>query len=126
MIKFKIDTKEIFHVISIEETNLTANMAEDLMELVAKKQEEENKSLVFNLEGVFSMDDKIAVAFQSLHETCYANHLSMVVCGLSPAVKSKFQEHDLSESINITPTESEAWDIVQMEEIERELGLDID
>ena len=126
MIKFKIDTKEIFHVISIEETNLTANMAEDLMELVAKKQEEENKSLVFNLEGVFSMDDKIAVAFQYLHETCYANNLSMVVCGLSPVVKSKFQEHDLSESINITPTESEAWDIVQMEEIERELGLDMD
>ena len=43
MIKVKIDTKERFHVISIEETNLTANMAEDLMELVAKKQEEENK-----------------------------------------------------------------------------------
>jgi len=126
MIKFKIDTKEIFHVISIEETNLTANMAEDLMELVAKKQEEENKSLVFNLEGVFSMDDKIAVAFQSLHENCYANHLSMVVCGLAPAIKSKFQEHDLSDTINITPTESEAWDIVQMEEIERELGLDTD
>ena len=63
MIKVKIDTKEIFHVISIEETNLTANMAEDLMELVAKKQEEENKSLVFNLEGVVLMDDKIAVAF---------------------------------------------------------------
>ena len=124
MIKFKIDTKEIFHVISIEETNLTANMAEDLMELVAKKQEEENKSLVFNLEGVFSMDDKIAVAFQSLHKNCYTNHLSMVVCGLSPAVKSKFQEHDLADTINITPTESEAWDIVQMEEIERELGLD--
>jgi len=30
----------------------------------------------------------------------------------------------LSDTINITPTESEAWDIVQMEEIERELGLD--
>ena len=124
MIKFKIDTKEIFHVISIEETNLTANMAEDLMELVAKKQEEENKSLVFNLEGVFSMDDKIADCFQSLHENCYANNMSMVVCGLSPSVKNIFQEHGLSDSINITPTESEAWDIVQMEEIERELGLD--
>lgn len=126
MIKVKIDTKEIFHVISIEETNLTANMAEELMELVAKKQEEENKSLVFNLEGVFSMDDKIADSFQSLHETCYANNLSMVVCGLSPEVKNIFHEHDLSDTINITPTESEAWDIVQMEEIERELGLDID
>ena len=30
------------------------------------------------------------------------------------------------ESMNVTPTESEAWDIVQMEEIERELMKDFD
>jgi anti-anti-sigma factor len=124
MIKVKIDTKEIFHVISIEETNLTANMAEELMELVAKKQEEENKSLVINLLGVEALDDKIAVSFQQLHENTYAQNKSMVVCGLSPSIKNIFQEHGLSDTINITPTESEAWDIVQMEEIERELGLD--
>jgi len=124
MINVKIDTKEIFHVISIEETNLTANMAEELMELVAKKQEEENKSLVINLLGVEALDDKIAVSFQQLHENTYAQNKSMVVCGLSPSIKNIFQEHGLSDTINITPTESEAWDIVQMEEIERELGLD--
>jgi hypothetical protein len=28
--------------------------------------------------------------------------------------------NDLLEILNVTPTESEAWDIVQMEEIERE------
>ena len=28
---------------------------------------------------------------------------------------------EIAEILNITPTESEAWDIVQMEEIEREL-----
>jgi len=124
MIKVKIDTKEIFHVISIEETNLTANMAEEMMELIAKKQEEENKSLVINLLGVEALDDKIAASFQQLHENTYAQNKSMVVCGLSPEVKNTFQEHGLSDTINITPTESEAWDIVQMEEIERELGLD--
>lgn len=126
MIKVKIDTKEIFHVISIEETNLTANMAEELMELVAKKQEEENKSLVINFLGVESVDDSFAVCLQQLHENIYAHKKSLVFCGLSPAVKNKFQEHDLSDTINITPTESEAWDIVQMEEIERELDLDTD
>jgi hypothetical protein len=36
-------------------------------------------------------------------------------------------ELDLTDILNITPTESEAWDIVQMEEIERELlGNDAD
>lgn len=126
MIKVKIDTKEIFHVISIEETNLTANMAEDLMKLVAKKQEEENKSLIINFLGVETMDDRIAVSLQQLHENTYAHKKSLVICGLSTAVKSKLQEHDLLETINSTPTESEAWDIVQMEEIERELDSDID
>ena len=126
MIKVKIDTKEIFHVISIEETNLTANMAEELMELIAKKQEEENKSLVINFLGVESVDDSIAVSLQQLHENTYAHKMSLVICGLSTAVKNMLQEHDLLETINITPTESEAWDIVQMEEIERELDLDTD
>ena len=30
-------------------------------------------------------------------------------------------EKELLEGMNITPSESEAWDIVQMEEVEREL-----
>ncbi len=31
------------------------------------------------------------------------------------------EENELLEVMNVTPTVSEAWDIVQMEEIEREL-----
>ena len=31
------------------------------------------------------------------------------------------KKQDLFDLLNITPTESEAWDIVQMEEVEREL-----
>jgi len=34
---------------------------------------------------------------------------------------SLFESEDLPDVLNITPTESEAWDIVQMDEIEREL-----
>ncbi len=124
MMKVKIDTKEIFHVISIEEKDLTANMAEEFLELVAKKQEEENKSLVINLNGVDSMDDKIAEVFLQLHENNYAKGTSFVICGLSEAVKNKLKEKDLLDTINHTPTASEAWDIVQMEEIERELGAE--
>jgi hypothetical protein len=36
-------------------------------------------------------------------------------------VEEKLEELELLDLMNITPTESEAWDIVQMEEIEREL-----
>lgn len=122
--KVKIDTKEIFHVISIEENVLTANMAEELVALVAKKQELENKSLVINLNGVDSIDDKIADAFRHFYENGHAGRTSFVICGLSESVKNKLKEQNLLDTINHTPTVSEAWDIVQMEEIERELGLD--
>jgi hypothetical protein len=36
------------------------------------------------------------------------------------------QDADLIDTMNITPTESEAWDIVQMEEMEREMLNDFD
>jgi hypothetical protein len=41
-------------------------------------------------------------------------------------VKESFFNANLLEKINYTPTESEAWDIVQMEEIERELDTDFE
>jgi hypothetical protein len=36
-------------------------------------------------------------------------------------VKDMFGKDELLDQLNVVPTESEAWDIVQMEEIEREL-----
>jgi anti-anti-sigma regulatory factor len=45
----------------------------------------------------------------------------MVICNLQPAVEQLLEQNELLELMNVTPTESEAWDIVQMEEIEREL-----
>jgi len=38
-----------------------------------------------------------------------------------PPVALALDHDNLLELLNTTPTESEAWDIVQMEEIEREL-----
>jgi Trp operon repressor len=40
---------------------------------------------------------------------------------LQPSVENALDKEELLELLNSTPTESEAWDIVQMEEIEREL-----
>jgi hypothetical protein len=39
-------------------------------------------------------------------------------------VEDMLDSNDLLEMMNVTPTESEAWDIVQMEEIERDLLSD--
>ena len=46
---------------------------------------------------------------------------SFVICSLQSVVEKLLEKMELLEVMNVTLTESEAWDIVQMEEIEREL-----
>jgi anti-anti-sigma regulatory factor len=125
MLKVKIDTKEIFHVICIEETVLTANMAEKLDELVAKLQTDDEKSLVIDLKNVEQIDISVPENFIKLHNKTYGKSKSLVFCNVNAAVKQVIEAKTEPEALNITPTESEAWDIVQMEEIERELDMDI-
>jgi hypothetical protein len=50
----------------------------------------------------------------------YENNSSFVVCEMQKAVENFLDSVNLLELMNSTPTESEAMDIVQMEEIERE------
>jgi anti-anti-sigma regulatory factor len=125
MLKVKIDTKEIFHVICIEDTLLTANMAEKLEELVERLQADDEKSLVIDLKNVEQIDITVPENFMLLHNKTYNESKSLVFCNVNAAVKQVIDAKTEPEALNITPTESEAWDIVQMEEIERELDMDI-
>ena len=56
-----------------------------------------------------------------LQQRFYEQNRSFVICELQPSVENALDKEELLELLNSTPTESEAWDIVQMEEIEREL-----
>jgi len=58
-------------------------------------------------------------------EQFYDNNASFVICALSDTLQNSIDNSEYAEMMNLTPTETEAWDIVQMEEIEREL-LDSD
>ncbi|MBV9987335.1 MAG: hypothetical protein JO301_06630 [Chitinophagaceae bacterium] len=63
-----------------------------------------------------------------MQQSFYENNASFVICCMQQPVEEAFARLDLLDLLNTTPTESEAWDIVQMEEIERELldGDDIE
>jgi anti-anti-sigma regulatory factor len=117
----KIDTKEIFYVISILDSEMTANMSAPLLELITKQQEEEVKSLILQLEKVTVMDEGFASTLIALKDALYKKNKSFVICNLSENIKQNLVEWGILEALNYTPTESEAWDIVQMEEIVREL-----
>ena len=118
---FKIDTKEKFHVITINEPVLSANMTEDLRKLLVEVTQNHVKHIILNLAPVEKIDPEAAFFTAGQQQTAYEEGRSFVICGMPQPVKDAFKDADLLDTLNYTPTESEAWDIVQMEEVEREL-----
>jgi anti-anti-sigma factor len=117
----KIDTKEKFHVITLPQTSLPATMTEELSDRLLSYLQAEIKNVVLNLKHLQSLDNIAAETLVKIQQKFYENNASFVVCELQPKVEEFLDTHHLLEMMNITPTESEAGDIVQMEEIEREL-----
>ena len=122
----KIDTKEKFSVLTAEETNLSANMTEDFVSLLNTFLTKPSPHLVLSMKYVETIDESVAQQLSAIQQDFYEKNCSFVICELQESVENKLDEMELSEYMNCTPTESEAWDIVQMEEIERELLGDFD
>ncbi|HRP55699.1 STAS domain-containing protein [Agriterribacter sp.] len=118
---FKIDTKEKFHVISLNESRFSANMTDKLRELFNEVTQNDVKHIILNLKTVQTLEQPAAKFLAEAQQEAYTSHRSFVVCAIQPSVKQTLKSFDLLELLNVTPTESEAWDIVQMEEVEREL-----
>jgi anti-anti-sigma factor len=117
----KTDTKEKFHVITIRETELSANMTEPLKECLLNILQKDVKNVVLNIKDVENLDNAAAETIVRLQQQFYEQNYSFVVCELTPQVEKLLDQTGLLELLNYTPTESEAGDIVQMEEIERDL-----
>lgn len=123
--RVKIDTKEKFTVITPEEPQLSANLSEEFRQVCEERLESMPKSVVLNLQLVEDIDEEAASTITGLQQKFYEQSASFVVCGMSKELEQRFDELELLDYLNYTPTESEAWDILQMEEVEREL-LDSD
>jgi anti-anti-sigma factor len=117
----KIDTKEKFTAITPEVAVLAANMTGELGDLLLPYLQKDIPHIVFNMASVEQIDEQAGEVLALLQQKFYENNCSFVICNLQDAVETLLDEKELLELMNVTPTESEAWDIVQMEEIEREL-----
>jgi len=122
----KIDTKEKFSVITLFDTHLAANMTDELRKLLNEFMEKPVPHIVLNLADVTLLATEPAEMLAMLQQNFYENNISFVICELKEQPETTLDEMGLLELLNVTPTESEAWDIVQMEEIERELMSDMD
>ena len=117
----KTNTKERFHVITVTDPALTADMAAELSDLLLAYLQNDVKNLILNLKELQSLDEIAAERLVKLQQNFYEKNSSFVVCELQKPVEDFLDSVNLLEVMNTTPTESEAMDIVQMEEIERDL-----
>lgn len=117
----KIDTKEKFYVITIQEPVLYANMTEELMQELTVYTQKDVKNIVLRCMEVNEIELPAAGALLTIQQKAYENNASFVICELKPEVEDFLEKQGILELMNTTPTESEAGDIVQLEEIEREM-----
>ena len=123
--QYKTDLKEKFTVVTILDASLTSNSVPEINELTQKILSQSPKNLVLNCGHVKQWDASIIAVLGNAQQQFYDNNASFVICALSDALQNSIDSSEYAEMMNLTPTETEAWDIVQMEEIEREL-LDSD
>jgi len=116
----KIDTKEKFHAITVAEPTLSATMTDELGDCLLPYLQNDVKNLVLILKDTSSIDLAAAEKLVYIQQKFYENSASFVICELQKPVEEFLDQNELLEMMNVTPTQSEAWDIVQMEEIERE------
>ena len=117
---FKIDTREKFTIITPVSDFSSDNLTAEFNELI-KSYLQHKTNLVINLKNVAKVEEKSVNELAAWQSSFYEQNISFVVCEIQPAVEAMIEKLELNDTMNITPSETEAWDIVQMEEIERDL-----
>ncbi len=124
----KTDTKKKFHVITVSGPSLSATMTDELGECLLHYLQNDGsvtgvqaKNIVLKLNEIATIDTVAGEKLVYIQQRFYENNASFVICELQKSVEEYLDQNELLELMNVTPSETEAWDIVQMEEIEREL-----
>ena len=123
--ELKIDTKEKYQLLTPAGASITAIIAAEIVTICNKCLESAQKNMVLNLENAEEIAPDACQILTDLQQAFYDKSASFVMCCLNAKLEDAFDELGLLEVLNLTPTLSEASDIVMMEEIEREL-LDSD
>ena len=117
----KIDTKEKFTVITPQVSELTANMTVELSNLLLPYLQKDIPHIILKMTAILELDELAANWLVKMQQQFSEKNCSFVICELQPTIVKNLDQLEIVELLNLTPTESEAWDIIQMEEIEREL-----
>ena len=117
---FNIDTKENFNVITSLFDVFDSQTFND-MTVFLEENDSLGTNLIFDISKTNEMDTAAMQLLSTFQEGYYALGKSFVLCCNNEDLYQEFQTLFPTDTINITPTQAEAIDIVSMEILEREL-----
>ncbi|KAA2240253.1 STAS domain-containing protein [Chitinophaga agrisoli] len=117
--RFKIDTKEKIVILQPEITLLDANLSADFITTVTQLPELDGRNLILDMALVQAADTAGLEAILTVYQQQYDSKRSCAITGLNSTLTAALRAYP--DITNITPTLSEAIDMVMMESLEREL-----
>ncbi len=118
--RFKIDTKEKIVILRPETEVLDANLSETFIREISELPELEGRNLILDMALVQSADEAGIQAILTVYHQQYDSNLSCAITSLNNTLTAAIRQN-YDEELNITPTLSEAIDMVMMESLERDL-----
>jgi anti-sigma B factor antagonist len=120
--KYAIDKKEQYLLVTVMEENLNSVKAPDLKSELVVFKNEGVRNLILDVSGVKYIDSSGLSAILTANRL-FSEDGSFVLAGATqPSVKSLITISRLEGVVTVIPTQQEAIDYVLMEELERELG----
>jgi len=123
--KYNINTKENFDIITPINDLFDQNLAEEIQEFLSASILK-NRSAIIDFSSIQSIENNLNQTIIDWHHKMYDSNLSFALCEMNDEIKKSMQENEESDILNITPKQIEAIDIVAMEGLERELLGDED
>ena len=123
--KYNIDTKENFDIITPINDLFNQDLAEEIQQFLSASILK-NRSAIIDFSSIQSIENNLNQTIIDWHHKMYDSNLSFALCEMNDEVKKSMQENEEFDILNITPKQIEAIDIVAMEGLERELLGDED
>lgn len=120
--KFSLDKKELFVILTIEDEKLNTLNAPDLKSELLILNAEGFRNLILDLSGVQFVDSSGLSAILVANRLCKEANGTLVITGLHPNVSKLVTISQLNSILNILPTNQEASDYIKMEELTREIS----
>jgi anti-anti-sigma factor len=118
--KYTVDKKDKFVVLSLLEEKLTSLNAPQLKSELVLVNTEGYRNFILDLSQVVFIDSSGLGAILIGHRLCREVGGTFAITGINPQIRKLIEISQLQTVLNIIPTLDEAMDFVMMEELERD------